>query len=300
MSSPRIPLLVVSLASTVDHLTIVYRFRNIVVFPCRIFIVRACAYQYINKYIPTPRAHFYYHIIIVCYSPHMWMWEIFSSYFILFLLRFSVFILIVLFVCLLFLALLLRFFPSSSQSNGFLSDSFEKCFGFIRLRNLWNETKILKFDERAQSKERISTKEKKIKNGWNSISEVSLEFHETKTCSVWFILDDWFSRRRRKNFDYNKQFVCVRFVNSAFFCRFVHSKANLNLSSGRKQWMPVQLIKPKIYCIISVSWEVGKSGEKKIEEKQTEREWILKQNYRIINVWNAIDFSLLLLKRMNE
>lgn len=191
----------------------------------------------------------------------MWMWEIFSSYFIVSLTFFGVHF--DCFVCLLFLALLPFFPSSSSQFNGFLSDSFEKSVSVSFVyENLWNETKILKFDEKPKRKEKESRRKKLKRLKFNFRSQFRISRDKNLFCLIyirWLIFE-----KREKNFDYNKQFVCS-------FCEFglfsLDSKANLNLSSGRKQWMPVQLIKRKIYCIISVAWEVQKWRKReKIEE----------------------------------
>lgn len=141
---------------------------------------------------------------------------------------------------------------------------------------LWNETKILKFDEKPKRKGKKKLKRLKF----NFRSQFRISRDKNLFCLIyirWLIFE-----KGEKTFDYNKQFVCS-FCEFGFFW-FVHSKANLNLSSGRKQWMPVQLIKRKIYCIISISWEVHKW------RNEIEATKILKPNYRLINVSSAIDF----------
>lgn len=100
----------------------------------------------------------------------------------------------------------------SSHFNGFLSDPFEK-FRFHSFYEIY-EMKILKFDEK---KRQWSKAKKNLLIKIKIEFQVSLEFHDTKTCSIWFIFDDWFWRVEEKKTTLTTiNSLCVRFVSSVF------------------------------------------------------------------------------------
>lgn len=206
VSSSRIPLLVVSLASTVDHHNRVPFSKHC--FPLSYFSCVRVHINNINKY--TPRAHFYYHIYYILFS---YVWDFHISFLLVFF-SFSVFCLFVRYFWFCFCFISMGFYPIH----------LKKKFGFIRLRKLWNETKILNSDEKLRKKtKKIHHEPLKFNFGQIRISRDKNLF-----CLIyirWLILKKT-REEKKKNFDYNKHFVFVLWIHS-------HLQANLNLSTSQ-------------------------------------------------------------------